>query len=68
MSDFKMHIPARTRRAADGKQTVKLTPEAYDALIDIYNESSYSLKQIASLLILEAAKNVVFDKEEDESE
>jgi len=43
---------------------VKLTPEAYNALVDIYNESTLSLKQIASLLIVKSVDRVVFDKED----
>lgn len=42
---------------------VKVTPEAYNALVEIYNESTLSLKQIASLLIVKAAEQVVYDKE-----
>ena len=54
---------------AEGEQpvgdqmVVKVTPEAYNALVDIYNESTLSLKQIASLLIVKAAEQVVYDKE-----
>lgn len=41
---------------------VKITPEAYNTLVEIYNESTISMKDIASLLIVEASKCVVYDK------
>ena len=62
MSDGKIHIPARRKQPVDDQMVVKVTPEAYNAL-EIYNESTLSLKQIASLLIVKAAEQVVYDKE-----
>lgn len=43
---------------------VKVSPGAYNALVEIYNESTLSMKDIASLLIIEGSKHVVYDKEE----
>lgn len=63
-SDWKIHIPARKKQPASEQAAVKLTPEAYNTLVEIYNESTLSLKQIASLLIMEAADKVVYDKED----
>ena len=63
MSDGKIHIPARRKQPADAQMVVEVTPEAYNALVDIYNELTLSLKQIASLLIVKAAEQVVYDKE-----
>lgn len=63
MSDGKIHIPARRKQLVDDQMVVKVTPEAYNALVEIYNESTLSLKQIASLLIVKAAEQVVYDKE-----
>lgn len=65
MSDGKIHIPARKKQPVSEQTVVKLTPEAYNTLVDIYNESTLSLKQIASLLIVNAADRVVYDKEEE---
>ena len=56
MSDGKIHIPARRKQPVDDQMVVKVTPEAYNALVEIYNESTLSLKQIASLLIVKAAE------------
>ena len=64
MNDGIIHIPARKKQPVEEQTVVKLTPEAYNVLVDIYNESTLSLKQIASLLITESADRVVFDKEE----
>ncbi len=64
MADGLIHIPARKKRPVEEQTVVKLTPEAYNALVDIYNESTLSLKQIASLLIVKSVDRVVFDKED----
>lgn len=63
MGDGKIHIPARKREFVTTEQAVKLTPEAYNTLVEIYNESSCSMKQIASLLIINSVDRVVYDKE-----
>lgn len=62
--DGKIHIPARRKQPASEQMVVKVTPEAYNALVEIYNESTLSMKQIASILIVNAADRVVYDKEE----
>lgn len=66
MSDFEIRIPARKKRpVTDEERTViRVSPEAYNALVEIYNESTISMKDIASLLITEGSKHVVYDKEE----
>lgn len=61
--DGKIHIPARKKQPVEEQTVVKLTPEAYNVLVGIYNESTLSLKDIASLLIIESADRVVYDKE-----
>ena len=64
MSEEKIHIPVRKKELVTTEQVVKVSPEAYNALVEIYNESSCSMKQIASLLIINSADRVVYDKEE----
>lgn len=64
MSEEKIHIPARKKELVTTEQVVKVSPEAYNTLVEIYNESSCSMKQIASLLIINSADRVVYDKEE----
>lgn len=67
MSEFEIRILARKKQPATDKDNpvVKVSPEAYNALVEIYNESTISMKDIAtSLLIVECSKHVVYDKEE----
>ena len=66
MSNFEIRIPARKKQPVTDKDNpvVKVSPEAYNALVEIYNESTISMKDIASLLIIEGIKHVVYDKEE----
>lgn len=64
MTEFTIHIPSRKKPIAKSDQVVKLSPEAYNAVVDIYNESTISLKEIASILILEASKHIIYDREE----
>lgn len=66
MSEFEIRIPARKKLLVMGKdnQVVKVLSDAYNALVEIYNESTLSMKDIASLLIIEGSKHVVYDKEE----
>ena len=57
MSDFEIRIPARKKQPATDKDNpvVKVSTDAYNALVEIYNESTISMKDIASLLMLRAA-------------
>ena len=66
MSEFEIRIPARKKKPATGNDNpaVKVSSDAYNALVEIYNESTLSMKDIASLLIIEGSKHVVYDKEE----
>lgn len=64
MGDGKIHIPARKKKMVEEQAIVRLTPQAYNALVEIYNESTLSMKEIASLIILESVDRVVYDKEE----
>ena len=64
MGKFEIRIPAKKKKTISKKENpvVKITPEAYNTLVEIYNESTISMKDIASLLIVEASKCVVYDK------
>ena len=57
MSEFEIRIPARKKQLVTGKdnQVVKVSSDAYNALVEIYNESTLSMKDIASLLIIEGS-------------
>ena len=63
MSDGKIHIPARKKKMVEEQAVIRLTLQAYNALVEIYNESTLSMKEIASLIILESVDGVVYDKE-----
>ena len=64
MGKFEIRIPAKKKKTISEKENpvVKITAEAYNTLVEIYNESTISMKDIASLLIVEASKYVVYDK------
>ena len=64
MSDRKIHIPGRQmEKLKPGQQPViRLTPDAYDALMEIVNESSLSVKMVASEIILQCRDFIVFDR------
>ena len=64
MKDNMIHVPARKRKPVSTSQVIRISPEAYNALIEIYNECTLSMKELASLIILESVDRVVFDKEE----
>lgn len=65
MSEFEIHIPSRKKAVVSERDmAVKVTGEAYNALTEIYNESTLTMRQIASLLIIEGSKHIVYDKAE----
>lgn len=55
MSEFEIRVPARKKRPATDKDNpvAKVSTDAYNELVEIYNESTISMKDIASLLIVE---------------
>lgn len=65
MSDGKIHIPARKKKPKNESGVVRLTKDAYNALVEIYNDSPWSLTQVGSKIILDAIENnlIVYDKE-----
>lgn len=52
----KIHLPAR-KIVANEQGVVKLTKEAMAVLVEIANETSLSLRMVASEIILQAANN-----------
>jgi len=65
MNDGMIHIPAKRKKpSTSGSIPIKLTQEAYNAIVDIYNESTMSMTQIASKIILESLDRIVYDKED----
>ena len=66
----KIHIPGRQMpKLRPGQQPViRITPEAYDTLIDIVNESSLPMTKVASLIIIQSKDLIIFDRPEKEEE
>lgn len=65
MSMEKLKIPARkVRNTEDG--VVRLSEEAYKALIDVVNESTQNIKQVASAMILYMVENDLIEYERGE--
>ncbi|MEG1470490.1 MAG: hypothetical protein RSC31_07570 [Anaerovoracaceae bacterium] len=64
MNDGKIHIPARKKCSVTNQSVVKISADAYNVLVDIYNESTLSMKDIASIIILESINRIVYDKED----
>lgn len=64
MPDGMIHIPARKKEPVNEQQVIRISAEAYNVLVDIYNESSLSMKELVSTIILQSVDRIVFDKEE----
>ena len=64
MSDGKINITARRKEPVSEQQVVRISAEDYNALVEIYNESFLSMKELVSLIILKSVDRIVFDKEE----
>lgn len=61
----KIHIPAK-KIIPNEQGVIKVTREAYEALSEVVNETGLSVRQVASIIIIEAVKNnlIVYDREE----
>lgn len=47
------------------ENTVRLTPDSYEKVLDVANESGKSLRQVASLMIDYAFENIVYIVDEE---
>ena len=66
MNDGKIHITARQREYASVQACIKLSPKAYNLLIDVVEESGrISMKEAASEIIIQAIEKrlICFDRE-----
>lgn len=62
MNTGKLKIPARKAyKSEDG--VVRLSEEAYKALVDVVNESTQNIKQVASAMILYVVENDLIEYE-----
>lgn len=66
MRGYEIHIPGKRRAPMQkgDRPTIRISPEAYNVLLEIGEESIMSIKDIASILIIEASKHVVYDRQE----
>lgn len=66
MSGYEIHIPGKRKAPMQkgDRPAIRISPEAYNILLEIGEESIMSIKDIASILIIEASKHVVYDRQE----
>ena len=66
----KIHLPGRNLEKLKPTQQpiVRLSPEAYNVLIEITNETYLSLKQVASEIILQSQALIVYDRDKEDQE
>ena len=60
-----IYIKAKKLRHACEQPVVRLTPEAYNIVVDICNESGLSIRQVVSEIIVQVKDRIVYDREED---
>ena len=65
VNDGKIHIKGK-KITPNSQNVIRITPEAMACLAEITNESKMSLRQVASVIIIQAVKNdlICFDREE----
>lgn len=70
MADGKIHIKGKVipKATTQERTTVRLTADAYNALVDIANNSSWSMTRVASEIIKQGSALVVLDKDGEEME
>ena len=66
MEGYEIRIPGRRFLPVqtNDRPVIRVSADAYNAIVEIGNESTLSIKEIASILILEASKHVVYDRQE----
>lgn len=64
MSGYEIHIHGKRRAPMQkgDRPAIRISPEAYNTLLEIREESIVSIKDIESILIVEASKHVVYDR------
>lgn len=65
MSD-KIHITCKKKKEAKRDGVVKVSSEAYNIIVELYNESSMSMRDVVSEIIVQAYENgmISLDKED----
>lgn len=64
MGDGKFRIKGKKRKPVDKSMPVRIPAEAYNMLVEMYNNSGIPIGQIAAQAVLFAAENTVYDMED----
>lgn len=59
----KFYLPARKRQFTRKSEVVRISPEAYNAAVEMFNDSGLPLSMIVSKAILFAAENIFYEEE-----
>ena len=59
-------IPARKRMPVSNSQIVRISAEAYNDLVEIYNQSTLSMSEIASEIITQASNGRLIQLEKED--
>lgn len=62
--DKKIHIPGKRQPTMNEQGCVKINKEAQEVLKDLYAETTLSMKELVSTIIIQSQGLIVFDKEE----
>lgn len=57
----RIQIPRRSYSEINNQGAIKLTPEAVTALMEVSRETSLSIRNIASMIIVQAVENDLID-------
>lgn len=63
-----IHIPGKTyeKKREYERPVIRISSEAYNALVDVTENTNLALSQVASLIITQGSKLVVYDRAEKE--
>ena len=53
---IRIKIPARKLLPVNNSQIVRITADAYNVLVDLYNQSSLSMSEILSEIVIQASQ------------
>ena len=55
-SDWNVHIPARKKCTTAKQEVVRVSADAYNALVEIYNESTLSMKELSVKCLIQVQR------------
>ena len=62
---IKIKIPARKLMPVNSSQIVRVSAEAYNVLVDLYNQSSLSMSEILSEIVIQASQEGLIQLEKE---